>query len=53
MGGAMGGFRCRLGWRLRPGAVFKTAARDSGFLAVVVVSAVLVCGLRRPGFLAS
>jgi hypothetical protein len=49
----MGGFRCRLGWCLRPGAVFKTAAPYSVFLMVVVVSAMLVCGLRLPDFLAS
>jgi hypothetical protein len=50
---AMGGFRCRLGWCLSPGAVFKTAAPYSGFLMVVVVSVMLVCGLRLPGLLAS
>ena len=49
----MGGFRCRLGWCLSPGAVFETAAPYSGFLMVVVVSVMLVCGLRLPGFLAS
>jgi hypothetical protein len=49
----MGGFRCRLGWCLGPGAVFKTAAPYSGFFLMVVVSAVLVCGLRLPGLLTS
>jgi hypothetical protein len=33
----MGGFRCRLGWCLGPGAVFKTAAPYSGFFLMVVV----------------
>jgi hypothetical protein len=49
----MGGFRCRLGWCLGPGAVFKTAAPYSAFFLMVVVSAVLVRGLRLPGLLAS
>jgi hypothetical protein len=49
----MGGFRCRLGWCLGPGAVFKTAAPYSGFFLMVVVSAVLVSGLRLPGLLDS
>jgi hypothetical protein len=49
----MGGFRCRLGWCLGPGAVFKTAAPYSGFFLMVVVSVVLVCGLWLPGLLAS
>jgi len=45
----MGGFRCRLGWCLGPGAVFKTAAPYSGFFLVVVV----FCGVRvrAPDFL--
>jgi hypothetical protein len=49
----MGGFRCRLGWYLGPGAVFKTAAPYSGFFLMVVVSVVLVSGLRLPGLLDS
>jgi hypothetical protein len=49
----MGGFRCRLGWCLSPGAVFKTAAPHSVFFMVVVVSVMLVCGLRLPRLLAS
>ena len=36
-GAAMGGFRCRLGWCLSPGAVFQTAAPHSVFFMVVVV----------------
>jgi hypothetical protein len=45
VGGAMGGLRCRLGWCLGPGAVFKTAAPYSVVFCGVSVS------VRAPAFL--
>jgi hypothetical protein len=51
VGGAMGGFRCRLGWCLGPGAVFKTAAPYSGFFLMVVVFCGVSVSVRAPAFL--
>jgi hypothetical protein len=47
----MGGFRCRLGWCLGPGAVFKTAAPYSGFFLMVVVFCGVSVSVRAPAFL--